>query len=479
VRLGGLRVGWARLAELRDALLGIRSAGKPVIVYFSSSPSDGGYYLASAADWIVSPPISLIGLDGLRSEATFYKGTMDKLGIEFDFERIGDYKSAPEQYSQTSMSDPARENRQVILDDIFAELTGKIAEGRGMPVEQVGELIDGGPYAPAEARDAGLIDQIAYEDELPKIAKETIAGRGRRVGLSSLMKRKDHRYTWGPVPKVAIIFAEGTMLSGVDRKDLWAGDVMGSHTIAAAIRQARSDRDVKAIVLRINSGGGSGVAADIILREIKQTIGIKPVIVSMSDVAASGGYYIACAADSVFALPATITGSIGVYFGKVSLAGLYDKLGIDKEVLTRGRHADIYSLNRSLNDDEREVLRRQVEMYYENFLSVVAEGRNRTPEEIDSIAQGRVWTGEAAYDIGLIDDYGGLPRAISAAAQMAGIEEKNYEIKVLPRPRWSMPGGITTNWLGLRSGMDELLSSLSELSDSYIWYLMPWQWKIE
>lgn len=479
MRLGDVQVGWARLAELRDGILAVRAADKPVVVYLSSGPSDGGYYLASAADWIVSPPISLIGLDGLRSEATFYKGTMDKLGIEFDFERIGDYKSAPEQYSRTSMSEPAREDREAILDDIFAELTGKIADGREMPVERIVELIDGGPYAPAKAREAGLIDQIAYEDELPSIAREMIALRAHRVGLSSLAGRKSHRYAWGPAPKVAVIFAEGTILSGSDRKDLWAGEVMGSHTIAAAIRRARGDRDVKAIVVRINSGGGSGIASDLILREMKRTAGVKPLIVSMSDVAASGGYYMACPADSIFASPSTVTGSIGVYFGKVSLAGLYDKLGIDKEVLTRGRHADIYSLNRPLNDDEREVLKHQVEMYYENFISVVAEGRNRTPEEIDSIAQGRVWTGHAAREIGLIDDYGGLLHAIAAASEMAGIEDKDYEVQILPRPRWSIPGGIATDWMGLHSGVEDFLSGFSELSESYIWYLMPWQWKIE
>jgi protease-4 len=479
LRLHGLRVGWARLDELREAVLAIREAGKPVVVYFSSGPSDGGYYLASAADWIVAPPISLVGLDGLRSEATFYKGTMDKLGIEFDFERIGDYKSAPEQYSRTSMSEPARENREAILDDIFNELTRKIAAGRDMTVDRVMEVIDNGPYNAIEAREAGLVDQIAYQDELPGIAGEMIGHQARRVSLGKLAKRKEHRYAWGPEPKVAIIFAEGTILSGSDRKDLWAGEVMGSNTIAAAIRQARGDRDVKAIVLRINSSGGSGIASDIILREIRRTVGVKPLVVSMSDMAASGGYYIGCTADSVFALPATITGSIGVYFGKVSLAGLYEKIGITREVLTRGKHADIYSLDRPLNEDEREILRRQLRMFYENFLAVVAEGRHRTRAEIDSIGRGRVWTGRDARAIGLIDEYGGLLRAVSAAAQLAGIDDEKYEILPLPRPHWGLPFSFTTNWLGLHRGVDDLLSGTSELSESSIWYLMPWRWKIE
>jgi protease-4 len=478
LRLGNLRVGWARLAELRAAVQRVRSSGKAVVVYFTSAPSDGEYYLASAADWIVCPPVSLINLDGLRAEATFYKGLMDKLGIEFEYERVGKYKSAVEQYSRKSLSEPAREVREVLLDNIFIELTEAIAKSRGLSLEQVRELIDTGPFASVEARDAGLVDQIAYEDELDNIVRDKIVRRARRVGLQELAKRKYHRDTWGPIPKVAVVCAAGTILPGVDRDDLIVGEVLGARTVAAAIREARNDREVKAIVLRINSPGGSGIASDIIRREVGRTRGIKPMVVSMSDVAASGGYYIACPADSIFASPTTITGSIGVYYGKVNLMGLYDKLGIDKDVATRGAHADMYSPHKLFDDDEREVLRRQMDMFYDNFINIAAEGRGVSPEQIDNIAQGRVWTGKSAKEIGLIDEFGGLPRAIAAAAQMAGIENKHYEIKILPRAKWfSVPPFKLPLWLvGYQTG--DVLPDLSGLSGEHLWYMLPWRLEI-
>lgn len=479
LRLGNLQIGWARLAELRSAIERVRSSGKPVIIYFTSAPSDGEYYLAAAADWLVCPPVSMINLDGLRAEATFYKGLLDKLGIEFEYERVGKYKSAVERYSRTSLSEPAREAREALLDDIFDELTTAIAADRNLSPAQVRELIDGGPYASIEALNAGLIDQIAYEDELDGIINEKIARRARHVDLPNLAKRTYHRDVWGPAPQVAVVFAAGTMLPGADREDLLAGEVLGAGTAVAALRAARRDRDVKAIVLRINSPGGSGVATDIIRREVQQTLGKKPVVVSMADVAASGGYYIACGADSIFACPSTITGSIGVYYGKVNLVGLYDKLGVDKEVSTRGAHAGMYSFHRPFTDDEREILSHQMDMFYDNFLKIVADGRGSTPEQIDSLAQGRVWTGAAARENGLIDEFGGLPRAISSAAHMAGIENKQYEIKILPRAKWwSAPPLTLPLWLlGHQTG--GVLTNVTEFNSEKIWYVMPWQLEIE
>ena len=448
-------------------------------MYFLSAPSDGEYYLACAADWLVCPPVSAINLDGLNAETTFYTGLMDKLGIDFEYEVVGKYKSAVEQYSRTSLSEPAREARESVLDDIFADLTETIAADRGLSADRVRELIDSGPLVSVEAQRAGLIDQVAYEDELDEIVRSKIARHAQRVGLDDLSKRRYHRTTWGPAPQVAVVFAEGTMLSGADRDDPLAGEVMGAQTVAAAIRAARNDRDIKAIVLRINSPGGSGIAADVVKREIDLTRGKKPLVVSMSDVAASGGYYIGCAADSVFASPGTITGSIGVYYGKVNLAGLYEKIGIDKETSVRGAHAGMYSMSRSFTDDEREIVRGQVQMFYDNFIKVVAEGRRREPELIEPVAQGRVWTGKAAKEAGLIDAFGGLQEAIASAAQLAGIADKHYEIKVLPRASWFAPPPIRLpGWLfGYRA--DELTACASALNDERIWYLLPWWLEIK
>ncbi len=479
LRLGRLEVGWAKLAELREAIRQIQAAGKPVVVYFTAAPGDGTYYLASAADWLVCPPVSLVGLDGLRSEATFYTSAMEKLGVEAEFERVGKYKSAVEPFTRTSLSEPAKQAREAVLDDIFAELVEKIADGRQLAEDRVREIIDGGPYVSSEAREAGLIDQIAYEDELSSIVNEHIGRRLRHVGLSSLLRRKYRRYTWGPAPEVAIVFAEGTMASGVDRRDFVLGEVLGDRTTVAAIRRARNDRDVKAIVLRIDSPGGSGIASDIIWREVKRTVGVKPIVVSMSDVAASGGYYIACPADSIFASAATITGSIGVYYGKVSLAGLYEKTGIDKEVLTRGKNAGMYSANRPFTENERAILRRQVGMFYDNFIKIVAEGRGKTPEEIDRVARGRVWTGKAAYERGLVDKLGGLPDAIRAAAEMADIADRNYEIKIFPRGKRSFSSLFQSPLSLFASGGASLLDNITEFTEDKVWYLLPWRLVVE
>ena len=471
--MGDLEVGWAKLFELRQALARIRRSGKPVVVYFESGPADAEYYLASAADWLVCPPVSVIALDGLQSEATFYRRAMDKLGIGFEFERIGKHKGAVEPFSQDTLSDAAREARDAILDDVFNELTRSIAAGRSIPVDRVIELIDRGPLVSVEAKDAGLVDQIAYEDELDGIVREKIARHARRVDLRRLAERKYHRYAWGPIPKVAVIFAEGTILGGADRNHLLLGEIMGARTIAGAIRAAREDRDVKAIVLRIDSPGGDGIASDLIWHEAKKTIGVKPLVVSMSDVAASGGYYIACPADSIFAAPTTITGSIGVFAGKITLAGLYDKIGVTKETSTRGAHADMNSPNRPFTETEHEIVRHQVTMFYDNFLRIVADGRRRTTEQVDSIGQGRVWTGKAAQTNGLVDALGGLPRAISSAAQMAGIEHEDYRVSILPQAPWALlewpsPLGI----FGLRAA--DLTAELSDVSNHHLWYLLLW-----
>jgi protease-4 len=479
LRLDDLHVGWARLDELRTAIRQIQSQGKPVVVYFSSSPSDGEYYLACAADWLVCPPVSTVNLDGLRAEATFYTDLMDKLGIEFEYERVGEYKSAVETYSRTSLSEPAREAREALLDDIFMELVTTVAADRDLSPDRVRELIDGGPLVSVDAERAGLVDQIAYEDELGQIIEDKISRGAARVDFAALADRSYHRTAWGPIPKVAVIVAEGTMLPGTDRDDLLAGEVLGAQTMVAALREARNDRDVKAIVLRINSPGGSGISADLIKRELELARDKKPLVVSMADVAASGGYYIGCAADSVFASPATITGSIGVYYGKINLAGLYEKIGIDKETSTRGAHADMYSMSRPFSEQEREILRQQVHLLYDNFIEVVAKGRRLEHEETEHAAQGRVWTGKAAKDLGLIDEYGGLQRAIASAAQLAGIDRNNYEVRLLPRAPWfAAPPIRLPGWLfGYRA--DDVAAEISALNDERIWYVLPWRLEIE
>ncbi len=463
---------------MRNHLQSFQARGKPIVAYFTDQPTDADYYVAAVADWIVCPPVSLVDVNGLVSEATFYTRLMDKIGVGFDYQRVGKYKSAVEPYSRTEMSDPAREARQAVLDDIYEELVVGIADGRGLSRDSVKQIIEGGPYASIEAQDAGLVDQIAYEDELDDIISEHISENAGRVGVRSLAERQYRRYRWGPQPEIVVITGEGSIMDGYNRTSPIFGQVLGAQTMVQALRAATDDPAIKAIVLRLNSPGGSSIASDKIWRAVTQAREQKPVVVSMSDVAASGGYYIAAPADTILASPTTVTGSIGVFYGKVHLEKLYDKIGIDKEVLLHGSHADMYSLYQPFSEEERAILGEQVNMMYDRFVDIVAEGRDQTPGQVDEIAQGRVWTGKAARENGLIDSYGGLPEAIGAAIAMANVDPEDVKISVYPKaettwlPHFTIPSlpGI----LGLVSDPD-----VAELTTPRMWYLLPWQWIIE
>lgn len=446
-------MGWARVEELRRAVFRVRDAGKPVIVYLEGMIGNQEYYLASAGDKIVVPPVSTVDVVGLRAEVTFFKRLLDKLGVTADLEHIGDYKNASDLVTRTSMSDAHREALNRLLDDIDEFWIAEIAAARGTGAETVRGWIAHGPHISIDALDAGMIDAVAHEDELDEIIRGEAGPIHLSVGAREMLERRYRSTRWGPSPEVAVVFAEGSIMEGENRDGPFTGNVMGDRTMTAALRQARSDPHVKAVVLRVNSGGGSMFASDAIWREVSRTVGKKPIVVSFGDVAASGGYYIACAADSIFAMPNTITGSIGVITGKLDLSGLYDKIGMDKEVLTRGRYADLYGSTRSFDDDERAVVRHQMQRAYEHFVGHVSEGRGLSADSVDAIGQGRVWSGAAARDLGLIDRYADLRECIDVAARMAGLSGgERVTVRALPRRRWQMfgsglMGGFATAWI--------------------------------
>ena len=439
IRVGGSGYGLGRLQEMRDAILDFQSAGKKVICYMING-STGNYLLASVSDRIVLHPSGEVRLIGLRSEVSFYKGVLDKFGIRADLEHIGDYKSASDLFTRTNMSKSHREMLDSILDDLYDQLTQSVAEGRNLTQPEVKQLIDRGPFTAKQALENGLVDRLAYRDELDDVAKALTGKRHRLVKAHSYMNTDTYSYDWeSPLPKIAVIEATGMMVTGESFTDPITGSkTMGASTIARAIEVTRKDPSIKAVVLRIDSGGGLVIAADRIWRELIRLKAVKPLIVSMGDVAGSGGYYIAVPADVIIAEPGTITGSIGVIGGKYSLKGLYNKVGLHKEIMKRGRHADFYTDYSDYPAEERIIVQRQIQEIYDAFIEKVADARNMSKESVDSLGRGRIWTGRQAKEHGLVDELGGLALALSTARKRAGLENREVQLVRLPKESfWS------------------------------------------
>jgi len=476
LRIDGLDLGLAKVQEIREAILDFRTSGKKVIAFMEMG-GNKEYYLATAADKIVLLPTGYLDLTGLEAEVTFYKGTLEKLGIVADLEHIGDYKTASDLLTQDKMSPAHREVVNFLLDDIYDQITTQIAEERGWTKEETKSKIDQGPFTASEAKKADLVDTLLFYDQMDDLIKQIVGKRPHQVDYQSYQQRSYYKYSWTIPPKIAVIFATGLIGSGESGRNFLLGDYMGSETISQAIRKAREDKTIKAIIFRVDSGGGSGIASDVILREIINTKGKKPFIVSMSDVAGSGGYWISCAADTILSMPGTYTGSIGVISGKPSLEGLYQKIGFSKETVKRGKHADFFTTTRKFNDEEREVLKRHNQEFYSDFVRKVAEGRRMSEAEVDSLGRGRVWTGRQAKENGLVDMLGGLNLALAIAKEKAGIpQDKEVEIVTLPERKFSLSLGLGT---ALSSSLD-LKSIIQELEkgnifiDDQILLLMPY-----
>ena len=443
IRPTGTAALWGKVQEVRDAILDFKRSRKPIVAYMEFG-GEQEFFLASACDKVFLMPTSSLDLTGLASYELFLRGTLDKIGAYPDALHVGDYKTASNIYTEHTYTPAHREMAVSLNTDLYEQLVRGLADGRHKSEAEIRTLIDHGPFLPEDALRAGLVDDVVYEDEIDDKVDLSNGVAGAKKGSAHFLEQADYRnVTTSSLgldrgQRIAIIYAVGLISSGPSNYDSPQGQVAGSDTLVEYLRKARADSSIKAIVLRIDSPGGSAIASDVIWREVQLTRNKKPVIASMSDVAASGGYYIAMPASAIVAEPATLTGSIGVVMVKFVIDGTLKKLGLNMEHVQEGRYADLYSPIRPFSASERARVEEQMQATYDAFVEKAAAGRNTTPEKIDAIGQGRVWTGRQAKQLGLVDELGGLERALALAKERVGIpQDAGVELVVYP-PRKSI-----------------------------------------
>lgn len=461
VTMDNLSLGLGQAQELRDALRQFRLQGKRVICHIEE-PNNISYYVASVADTILIPPVCELRLVGLRAELTFFAGTLDKLGVSLELLKVGEYKDAPEAYTRRSASDESREQTNRILDDLFDQFVAGIAEGRGLAPDSVRSLVDRGPYTSADALSYGLVDGLIYRDDLSELTTSAAGAIGLRAYLADTLLADE----WQSPPVLAVVVAEGE-IAGDRRSDdpLGGGAGVTPAPLARAFARARQDPAIRGVVLRINSPGGWALVGEEIHHLADKAAGDKPLVVSMANLAASAGYHIAMPARRLFADPATLTGSVGIYGGKLDLSGFYEKIDLTKELYTRGQFAGMLTTVRPFTDEEHEKYQSHLQAFYDHFVDLVAENRSLPADSVDRLSRGRVWTGRQALANGFVDELGGLNAALDYLARTANLE--TYRVKILPERRpWLLWPGRNL-WrellplLGLRSGPgDEAAPSL-------------------
>jgi protease-4 len=443
--------GWAKAEEIRGAIADFRASGKPVYAYMETG-FNKDYYVAAACDKIYIPPSGELFVTGLAADVMFFRGTLDKLGIYPDVYQIGKYKSAGDMFTQKQMTDAHREYINSLLDDLFGRLVDGVAKGRGKSADDVKKIIDNAPYTAKQAQEQGLIDGALYREDVEKMIKKNLGYNDndelRVVRASDYRKITQESLGLNKGEKIAVVYASGDIMSGSSQFGSSGEETIGSDSLVRVLNEVRDDKSIKAVVLRIDSPGGSGLASDIIWRGIESLKAKKPVVVSMSDVAASGGYYIACNANKIVAQPSTITGSIGVVGGKPVVKGFYDWIGVTNEYVLRGTNSGMFRETEKFSDSERAKFEEFLKSTYDDFTSKVAKGRAKDQAYIDSIGQGRVWTGRQGKDNGLVDEYGGLDKAIEIAKQLANIPA-NRGVQRIIRP---LPPSF---WEQLLSDSDE------------------------
>jgi len=442
-------LGWGQASELREAIRSLREAGL-VVLAFLESADNLSYYLAASCDEIFLVPTGQIMLRGLATEVLFFKGILEKVKVKAELMHAGKYKSASELFTRKSMSPAHREEINDLLDSIFGTMTNDLAKDRKLTVSAIRKLIDRGSFLADEARAHGLVDRLCYEDELDEIVEERLQRRVRRIDFPKYGNVRDVdlpiAFHFRPHRRIALLYATGPISMGQSSDYAPAGPSAGAESIAEALRDIRKSKDIIGTVVRVSSPGGSALASDLIWREI--ALGKrnprrddpekkhKPLIVSMGDVAASGGYYISCPADSILASPTTITGSIGVVGGKFNLKGLLDVVGLGVETVTRGKAADRDSPFRGFDPEERKRLKMEMDTVYDEFLNKVGRGRNIDLKKVKKLAEGRVWSGAQASKNGLVDQLGGILPAIDLVKEKAGIPKgEKVIIEFFPRKK--------------------------------------------
>jgi protease IV len=430
--------GWATLEELRDELVRIRAAGKTVFAYMVSG-TGRDYYVATAAHKIYIDPAGGVRLVGMAGTTMYFRGAFEQFGVQPQFEKIAEYKSAPEQFTETGPTAIAAQMRNELYDSLWDRWVTTVAEARHLTREAVIALVDAGPYSAGDlAADSKLVDAVAGPD---KVSQLIISELGAILPVTSPEVERPDRWRR---PAVAVLYVDGDITDGKSRTVPMLGQTLaGGETVIEALIAARNDPRIGAIVLRIDSPGGSALASELISREVFATRGVKPIICSMSDLAASGGYFVAAGCDLIFAEPMTITGSIGIFYGKFDIGGLARKLGVTTDTFKRGKRADLESMFRPYTDDERTVLKDKLRYMYGRFVSAVSEGRGITKDEVDAVGRGHVWSGTQALPIKLVDKVGGLGAALDEARRRMGLSDTTkIQLVELPNVPSNLLGAI-------------------------------------
>jgi protease-4 len=466
-RVGASRMGMAQIQELRDAVTAFRGKGKPAIAYAETlgefGPGNGAYYLATAFDRIYLQPSGSVGLTGLISRTSFVRGTLDKLGILPRVARREEYKTFVNRVTEKKYTEAHREANRSILASLFGQILKAISEARTLPAEEVRSLADRGPFLGREAVEANLLDGLAYRDEVYETVKQMTGEEVRFLDLADYSGRVGKRRE--PGEAVALIYGVGGIRRGRSRYDPVSGRfLLGPDTVAGAFRSAVEDGEVRAILFRVDSPGGSHVASDTIWREIVRARQAgKPVVVSMGNVAGSGGYYISMAADGIVAQPGTLTGSIGVFAGKMVTTSFWEKVGVSWDEVHTSENADMWSWTTDYSARQWGRVQGILDRIYDDFTEKAAAGRRMPVEKVLKAAKGRTWTGEDAKALGLVDELGGFPAAIRMAREAAGIPAGTpIRLKVFPerRPSWRI---LLEDWLDpRREGAMESLARLLE-----------------
>jgi protease IV len=436
VRISSLQTGWGKLEEIRSHLINFRKSGKPEICYLGhDGVGNPEYYLATACDKIWLVPTDPLSVHGMMAEALFLRGTLDKLKIVPEFYHIAEYKTAPNMFTEKKFTPAHKEEVETLLHSVYGQYLADASQSRNMDRAKFESLLNRGPLLASEAVENKLVDRLAYWDQVQAFFKEKHEWNPVSLGRYRTFLKT------GSGPEIAIVHATGLIVSGSSENTPGGGFVMGGDSVAADLRKAREDSSIKAIVLRIDSGGGSAVASEVIRREVELAKAKKPVVVSMSDVAASGGYWIAMDADKIVADANTITGSIGVLVGKFNISGLYNWLGLSTDYVATSDNATLYSDQQNFTPAQKANIEKSLHETYSNFTKGVAAGRTAagqkmSPEDVDKVGKGRVWAGARAKELGLVDEIGGIDRAIQLAKQLAHISAtESVHIVRLPEER--------------------------------------------